>query len=68
MFTSAVWRIWTSQKPNQGAKPIHLVESSLYAFNKLTQLISEPPLLRYYNLKEEVTIETDANDYGLVTQ
>ena len=37
------------------------------AFNKLTQLISEPPLLRYYNLEEEVTIETDANDYGLVT-
>ena len=37
------------------------------AFNKLTQLISEPPLLRYYDLEEEVTIETDANDYGLVT-
>ena len=35
------------------------------AFNKLTQLISEPPLLRYYDLEEEVTIETDASDYGL---
>ena len=42
-----------------------MVESSLYAFNKLTQLISEPPLLRYYDLEEEVTIETDASDYGL---
>ena len=35
------------------------------AFNKLTQLFSEPPLLRYYDLEEEVTIETDASDYGL---
>ena len=35
------------------------------AFNKLTQLISEPPLLRYYDLEEEVTIETDASDYEL---
>ena len=35
------------------------------AFNKLTQLISEPPLLRYYDLEEKVTIETDASDYGL---
>ena len=35
------------------------------AFNKLTQLISEPLLLRYYDLEEEVTIETDASDYGL---
>ena len=42
-----------------------MVESSLDAFNKLTQLISEPPLLRYYDLEEEVTIETDASDYGL---
>ena len=31
----------------------------------MTQLISEPPLLRYYDLEEEVTIETDASDYGL---
>ena len=37
------------------------------AFNKLTQLISEPPLLCYYDLEEEVTIETNASDYGLVT-
>ena len=35
------------------------------AFNKLTQLISEPPLLRYYDLEEKGTIETDASDYGL---
>ena len=35
------------------------------AFNKLTQLISEPPLLRYYDLEEEVTIETDPSDYAL---
>lgn len=35
------------------------------AFNKLTQLFSEPPLLRYYDLEEEVTIETDASDYEL---
>ena len=35
------------------------------AFNKLTQLISEPPLLRYYDLEEEVTIERDASDFGL---
>ena len=28
-------------------------------------MISEPPLLRYYDLEEEVTIETDASDYGL---
>ena len=34
------------------------------AFNKLTQLISETPLLRHYDLEEEVTIETDASDYG----
>ena len=37
------------------------------AFNKLTQLISEPPPPCYYDLEEEVTIETDASDYGLVT-
>ena len=35
------------------------------AFKKLTQLIPEPPLLRYDDLEEEVTIETDASDYGL---
>ena len=35
------------------------------AFNKLTRLISEPPLLPYYDLEEEVTIETDASDCGL---
>ena len=37
------------------------------AFNKLTQLISEPPPLCYYDLEEVVTIETNASDYGLGT-
>ena len=31
----------------------------------MTQLLSEPPLLRYYDLEKKVTIETDASDYGL---
>ena len=35
------------------------------AFNKLTQLISEPLLLRYYDLEETVKIETDASDVTL---
>ena len=28
-------------------------------------MISEPPVLQYYNLEEDVTLETDASDYGL---
>ena len=31
----------------------------------LTKMISEAPLLRLYDLEEEVTIETDASDYVL---
>jgi len=27
-------------------------------------MISETPLLRYYDMEEEVTIETDASDHG----
>ena len=34
-------------------------------FNKLKKIISEPPALQYYDLVEEVTLETDASDYGL---
>ncbi len=34
-------------------------------FNKLKQMISQPPVLQYYDLDEEVTLETDASDYGL---
>jgi hypothetical protein len=34
-------------------------------FNKLKNMISEPPALQYYDLVEKVTLETDASDYGL---
>lgn len=34
-------------------------------FKKLTKVISQPPLLRFYDLEEEVNIESDASDYGL---
>ena len=33
--------------------------------NKSTEMISEPPLLRFYDLEDEVPIETNASDYGL---
>ena len=33
----------------------------------MTQLISEPPPLCYYDLEEVVTIETNVSDYGLGT-
>ena len=36
-------------------------------FNKLKKIISEPPAWQYYDLVEEVTLETDASDYGLGT-
>ena len=32
---------------------------------KSTEMISEPPLLRFYDLEDEVPIETNASDYGL---
>ena len=35
------------------------------AFSKLKKVITEPPLLRYYDLEEEVTIESDSSDYGM---
>lgn len=34
-------------------------------FNKLKRMISQPPVLQYYDLDEEITLETDASDYGL---
>lgn len=34
-------------------------------FNKLKKMIMEPPVLQHYDLDEEVTLETDAGDYGL---
>ena len=35
------------------------------AFNKLKEMISQPPVLQYYNLGKQVVLETDASDYGL---
>ena len=35
------------------------------AFNKLKDMISQPPVLQYYDLDEQVVLETDASDYGL---
>ena len=35
------------------------------AFSKLKKMLTEPPLLRYYDLGEEVTIESDSSDYGM---
>ena len=35
------------------------------AFSKLKKMLTEPPLLRYYDLEEEVTIESDSSDYGM---
>ena len=35
------------------------------AFSKLKEMLTEPPLLRYYDLEEEVTIESDSSDYGM---
>ena len=33
------------------------------AFSKLKKMLTEPPLLRYYDLEEEVTIESYSSDY-----
>ena len=35
------------------------------ALNKIKSLLSKEPCLRYYDLKEEVTIEADASQFGL---
>ena len=35
------------------------------AFSKLKKMITEPPLLRYYDLEEEGTTESDSSDYGM---
>ena len=35
------------------------------AFKKIQSMLTQAPILRYYDLDEEVTIEADASDYGL---
>ena len=35
------------------------------AFLKLKKMLTEPPLLRCYDLEEEVIIESDSSDYGM---
>ena len=35
------------------------------AFSKLKKMLTEPPLLRYYDLEEEVTIESHSSDYSM---
>ena len=35
------------------------------AFNKLKEMISQPPVLQYYDLDEQLVLETDASEYGL---
>ena len=34
-------------------------------FNKLKKMITKPPVSQYYDLDDEVTLETDASNYGL---
>lgn len=35
------------------------------SFNKVKQLVVNHPVLKYYNMKEEVTIQCDASEKGL---
>lgn len=35
------------------------------AFEKLKEMVTRTPVLRYYNLKEEVTLQCDASQSGL---
>ena len=35
------------------------------AFSKLRKMLTEPPLLRYYDLEEAVTIESDSSDCSM---
>ena len=35
------------------------------AFNTIKQMIATAPILRYYNVNDEVTIEADSSDFAL---
>lgn len=41
------------------------LEQHQQAFNTVKQAIAKAPVLRYYDVKDEVTIECDASDTGL---
>ena len=36
------------------------------AFQKIKQLVTEAPVLRYYNVADAVTLQCDSSDFGLV--
>ena len=40
-------------------------EAQQMAFEKLKEMVTRTPVLRYYNLKEEVTLQCDASQSGL---
>jgi len=40
-------------------------EAQQTAFEKLKEMVTRTPVLRYYNLKEEVTLQCDASQSGL---
>ena len=42
-----------------------LNEAQQTAFEKLKEMVTRTPVLRYYNLKEEVTLQCDASQSGL---
>ena len=43
----------------------HWTEHQEQAFNKLKQLVTEAPFLKYFEPKEELTLKSDASDTGL---
>ena len=43
----------------------HWTEHQEQAFNKLKQLVTEAPVLKYFEPKEELILQSDASDTGL---
>ena len=43
----------------------HWTEHQERAFKKLKQLVTEAPVLKYFEPKEELTLQSDASDTGL---
>ena len=42
----------------------HWTEHQEQVFNKLKQLVTEAPVLKYFEPKEELTLQSDASDTG----
>ena len=43
----------------------HWTEHQELAFNKLKQLVTDAPVLKYFKPKEELSLQSDASDTGL---